>query len=467
MKKKTFLENFYNASPPWVQELMLNGYALRLHRQRFGKKLEKLLEYLSNTQWLPKSDLIELQNEKLRYLIKHAYETVPYYQERMRERRLRPDDIKTVDDLVKLPLLTREDVRINIEKLISKKFNKRQLISGHTSGTTGSPLQFYWDKNTCLMNNAVDWRQKNWAGLKYGDRYAVLLGRTIVPIGQKKPPFWRMNYIHNQLWLSSFHMKEENLALYVKKLEQFKPIALEGYPSTLFILAKYLESQNKVLPLKAALTSSETLHKIQRETIEKQFCCKVFDYYGLAERTIFTTECEKHEGHHINMEYGILEVVDDRGYPVPKGKIGKLVGTSLHNFGMPFIRYVTGDVSSILYDRCSCGRGLPLMADVTTKAEDIIVTNDGRFISPSVLTHPFKPLHSIQMSQIVQDEMDHLIIKIVPREYFSNEDREQLLSALRERVGLGIKIEIQLVREIPLTEGGKFRWVISKVPLRF
>ncbi|MGB9614358.1 MAG: phenylacetate--CoA ligase family protein [Fervidobacterium sp.] len=467
MAKKTFLENFYNVSPPWVQELMLNGYALRLHRQRFGKKFLTLLDYLNKSQWLSNSDLIELQNEKLRHLIKHAYETVPYYQWRMRERKLGPDDIKTVDDLVKLPLLTREDVRTNLEKLISQKYSKRQLVGGHTSGTTGSPLQFYWDKDTCLMNNAVDWRQKNWAGLQYGDRYAVLLGRTIVPTRQKKPPFWRMNYIHNQLWLSSFHMSEENLAFYIKKLEDFKPVALEGYPSTLFILAKYLESRNRVFPLRAVLTSSETLHSIQRETIERQFCCRVFDFYGLAERTIFATECERHEGHHINMEYGIVEVVDDRGDPMPKGKVGKLVGTSLHNFGMPFIRYVTGDVSSISLEGCSCGRGLPLMTDVTTKAEDIVVTKDGRFISPSVLTHPFKPLHSIQISQIVQEEIDHLLIKIVPREYFSDEDRDQLVSALRERVGSDINIEIQLVQEIPLTESGKFRWVISNVPLRF
>jgi len=262
-------------------------------------------------------------------------------------------------------------------------------------------------------------------------------------------------------------MKEENLAFYIKKLEDFKPVALEGYPSTLFILAKYLESRNQVFPLRAALTSSETLHGIQRGTIEKQFCCPVFDYYGLAERTIFATECEKHEGHHINMEYGIVEVVDDRGEPVSKDKVGKLVGTSLHNFGMPFIRYVTGDVSSILSKGCSCGRGLPLMADVTTKAEDIVVTRDGRFISPSVLTHPFKPLHSIQISQIVQDEIGHLLIKIVPRENFSNEDKDRLLSALRERVGSDMNIEIQLAKEIALTDCGKFRWVISNVPLRF
>ncbi len=464
---KKLFEKLYSMMPILFQELMLNGYAGKIHLERFGKKFEELLGDWRETEWFSYSDLVELQNVRMRVLIGHAYETVPYYHQMMKERKLSPEDFKTVSDLPKLPTLSREDIRANFERLISCKYKKWQLVKGHTSGTTGSPLQFYWDKNTCLINNIADWRQKNWAGLKYGDKYAVLLGRTVVPINHKKPPFWRMNYLHNQLWLSSFHMTEQNLEYYIKKLEDFRPTVLEGYPSTLFILARYLESRNQTFPVRSVLTSSETLHDIQKETIEKMFCCRVFDFYGLAERTIFATECEKHEGHHINMEYGVVEVLNDRGEPVGKGEMGRLVGTSLHNFGMPFIRYVTSDISAILSRNCSCGRALPLMADVTTKAEDIVVTRDGRFISPSILTHPFKPLHNIKMSQIIQEDMDHLIIKIVPGFGYTDEDTEHLISALKQRLGPSMNIEIQFVESIPRTSAGKLRWVISKVPLEF
>jgi len=457
----------YNFSPEIIQTLFLNSYAVKMHFRQFTRKFTKQLDHLLKSQWWTLDEHINYQNERLQALIKHSYDTVPYYRDVMQMRHLVPDDIKTIADLWKLPVLTRETIKDNQHRLISRSFNRFGLIQGRTSGTTGSPLQFFWDRSTCIINNAVDWRQKTWAGLRYGDRYAVLLGRTIVPIKQEKPPFWRMNYIHNQLWFSSFHMTEQNLKYYLKKLEEFNPLCLEGYPSTLYILAKYLESQNKTFPVKSVLTSSETLHSVQKETIEKAFCCRVFDFYGLAERAIFATECDKHEGHHINMEYGIVEILNSEGTPVEKGGLGRLVGTSLHNFAMPFIRYKTNDISALLTKNCLCGRELPLMADVATKAEDIVVTRDGRYISPSLLTHPFKPLHNIKLSQIIQEDLDNLIIKIVPGLDYSDRDTEHLLSALKQRVGSNMKIEIQFVESIPRTSAGKFRWVISKVPLKF
>jgi phenylacetate-CoA ligase len=454
-------------SPSIIQTALLNAYAARIHLERFGHKFEKICTELQGNEFLNYGDLLEYQNIRLRPLIKHAYETVPYYRKIMTERRLKPDDISTVDDLQKLPILTREDVRNHQRDLISKTTNRRKLVPGHTSGTTGSPLEFYWDQNMCLYNNAVDWRQKNWAGLIYGEPYAVLLGRTIVPRETNHPPFWRMNYLHKQLWLSSFHMSDDNLFHYVKKLEAYQPKALEGYPSTVYILAKYLESKGQTLPLKSVLTSSETLLPIQRETIERSFECKVFDFYGMAERVIFATECEKHEGHHLNVDYGITEVLNDAGEAVETGNPGWLVGTSLHNYAMPFIRYKTSDVSGVRKHACSCGRQFPLMDEVTTKAEDIVVTRDGRYISPSVLTHPFKPLHTIKMSQIIQEDLDSLCIKIVRGDDYSDKDTETLLSAFKDRVGPSMKVRVEFVDSLERTSGGKFKWVISKVPLKF
>lgn len=463
----TLGQKIYNYSPFIFQTLLLNGYALKIQRERYGKKFEAVMEEVRKNEWMSYGDLLEYQNGKLRRLVKHAYETVPYYRRVMDERKIKPSEINNIDDLQKLPVLSRDDVKKYFEELISKSFRKRNLIPGHTSGTTGSPLEFFWDQNVCVYNNAVDWRQKDWAGLKYGERYAVLLGRMIVPRRINSPPFWRMNYLHNQLWLSSFHMSEENLSYYVSKLEEFKPKALEGYPSTVYILAKFLESRKKTLPLTAVLTSSETLLPIQRETIERSFECKVFDFYGIAERVIFATECNKHEGHHVNMDYGVTEILNDNDEPVGEGKIGWLVGTSLHNYGMPFIRYKTNDVSAIQSEKCSCGRAFPLIADVTTKSEDIVVTKDGRYISPSVLTHPFKPLDNIKMSQIIQEDLNLIRIKIVRGPDYTEKDTEILLSAFRERVGSDMAVRVEFVDSIERMDSGKFKWVISKVPHKF
>ncbi len=165
------------------------------------------------------------------------------------------------------------------------------------------------------------------------------------------------------------------------------------------------------------------------------------------------------------MEYGVSEIVDDQGDPVAAGTPGRLVGTSLHNRAMPLIRYVTNDRTAIRPGRCACGRALEVMDDITTKAEDTLTLRDGRLISPSVLTHPFKPLDSIEESQIIQKDYDRILVRIVPRADYAERDTEHLVRELKSRLGQETAIEIEMVERLPRTKAGKFRWVISEVPL--
>lgn len=167
------------------------------------------------------------------------------------------------------------------------------------------------------------------------------------------------------------------------------------------------------------------------------------------------------------MDFGVTEILTKHNQPVALGEMGRIVATGLHNYGMPLVRYQTSDISSIRARKCSCGRGFPLMEDVTTKDEDIITTSDGRLISPSVLTHPFKPMHNVEESQILQEDRKHIRIKIVRRPDYEEKDTQYLLNEFKKRVGNDMKIEIEFVDSIPRTKAGKFRWVISKVPLEF
>jgi phenylacetate-CoA ligase len=457
------LHKLYNSSPGLVQTCFLNLFAYRLNRQRFGRQFENILRWFEESGKWTYEELKSYQEERLRSVITHAYDTVPFYNESMKRLKMVPSDIKTISDLNKLPVLTKEDIKKNLGNLISSKFNRKDLIHGHTSGTTGSPLDVYWDIGMVVMNNAIDWRQKKWAGFSPGDPHAVILGRVVVPIEETRPPFWRMNYIQNQLWMSAFHMSAANLPLYIDKIIRFKPKFLEGYPSTMYILANYLVNNNISIQLDAVITSAETLFPQQRETIEKAFKCKIYDFYGMAERVVFATECNVHDGKHLNLEYGITEIIDKNGNPADLGTPGKIVGTSLHNFGMPLIRYQTNDVTSIKPDKCECGLNHPLIESVTTKHEDIVITPDGRWISPSVLTHPFKPQKNIVESQIIQERSDLIIINIVKKEAFNENDKKSLLESLLERLGGAVEIRIEFVNAIPREISGKFRWVISKV----
>ena len=165
------------------------------------------------------------------------------------------------------------------------------------------------------------------------------------------------------------------------------------------------------------------------------------------------------------MEYGLVEVTNERGQPLPRGQVGRLVGTTLHNRAMPLLRYATNDMTALRPGACSCGRSLELMEDVTTKAEDVLTLKDGRLISPSVLTHPFKPLDCIDGSQIVQTAPDAVTVRLIPGERYTEAMTQHLKTELQARLGSDVRIDIVFVDALETSANGKFKWVISRVPL--
>lgn len=253
---------------------------------------------------------------------------------------------------------------------------------------------------------------------------------------------------------------------FVEKLFKFCPQTIDAYPSAIYVVAKYMDDNKMKHRMKAVFTSSETLYPIQREVVERVFQCKIFDKYGLSEMFNVACECERHEGLHLIMEYAITQVLNERDEPVPAGTMGRIVCTALENFSMPLIRYDTGDVGKVLLHKCSCGRNFPLIGPVTTKAEDQILTPDGRYISGSLLTFPFKPMKNIIKSQIIQDDIRHIKIKIVKSGSYTNEDSIILSDGLRKCFGKDMEITLEFVEDIPRTKNGKYRWVISNVHRR-
>ncbi len=462
------LKNLYDRTPVGVQNLLLTAYSAKLDRQRYRGRFAEFRTLLQQMESASAGEVAAYQEAQLQRMVEHAYRTVPYYTRLFDERRLKPADIRTAADLPKLPVLTKAILKANFDDLWSRAFERTALLDGHTSGTTGTPMEVLYDSGMMAMTYAALDRQYRWAGCRmerFGDRVAVLRGNIIVPLAQRRPPFWRVNWYHNQLLLSNFHMSPENLPAYFEQMRRFKPTVLDGYPSSVYVFAKVLLNRGERLPLQAVLTSSETLFDFQREAMEEAFQCRVYDYYGAAERVVFSGECGQREGHHVFPEYGITEIVDDAWMPVSDGTEGTMVGTSIQNYGMPLLRYVTSDRTALTGQPCSCGRPLPLMQDVTTKAEDLLRLKDGRLISPSVLTHPFKPLNQIDGSQLVQTALDRLVVRLIPRPDFTPALSERLVSDLKARLGQDMQIEIEMVTELPRTKAGKFKWVISDVGL--
>src|SRR6267154_1008287 len=430
-----WMEQIYARSPVILQEAYVSWYGRTIRRQRFGREYERWMALFDQSQSWSEQELGAYQDEKLAGMIRHCYESVPFYRREMEARGLRPADITRRSDLAKLPIVTKEMIRKEPDAFLDRNVHGRELKASPTSGTTGSSFTVLWDRPTDILWNAVLWRHRSWSGFSFGTRYATLLGRMIVPISQRRPPYWRRNRPWNQVLFSSFHLRPTTVDSYLEGLQRHRVAALECYPSTGYILARLLEDRGARLPLRHVVTSSETLLPIQREVMERCFGSPVLDYYGLSEAVLFAGECGKGSGYHLHAEIGVAEIVDEQGNPLPAGRHGRLLGTGLVNRAMPLLRYEVGDVSALRPGRCACGRGLPLLDPITTKAEDIVVAPDGRLISSSALTHPFKPLDRVERSQIIQESRTRLRIRIVPRPGFGEADTSHLIREMKRRLG--------------------------------
>ncbi len=249
----------------------VKGYAVK--RIKFSNQFYQELEELEKTQWYSKDEYEEYQYRKLKQLIQHAYENVPYYEKLFNEHNIKPADIKSTNDLEKIPILTKETLRAQPQEFIARNINKKFLAPGWTTGTTGTPINAYRDKKSIVFENAMIWRQRRIAGINENSRKVAIWGtiwdNLIVHSSIKHPPYWRYNRSDNQLLFSYFHMSNETLPLYLEKLEEFNPDFMEAFPSTLLILAKYLLATGKVLPVKAIFTSSEPLYAIHKQEIER------------------------------------------------------------------------------------------------------------------------------------------------------------------------------------------------------
>lgn len=459
-----FITGIYQKTPYfWGNVFGIIGGLRKYFEEKHYSEFKNRLNQLLRSQWLSLGELEDIQLWKLKMLTNHAYHNVPYYHKKFDEIGFHPDDIREIDDIKKIPILTKDEIKRNYNDFIARNWDKANVIHQSTSGTTGSPLTITMDKSTLIWEKVWIQRHRIWGGYNLSDWRGSLGGHKIVPVDQKTPPFWRYNLIGRQILFSTYHMTPYNLCHYVEKMRKSRITIIDGYPSTIYIFAKYLISRDIQLPMKAVFTGAEPLYEYQRDVIEDRLCCRIFDHYGLTEKVVSAGECEMHDGRHVTMEGTLVEIIP-HSHESNKDNYGEIIGTSLVNYAMPLIRYRTGDMSAFIEGVCKCGRKLQRIKPIETKMEDIITTPDGRYISASNLTFPFKPLSSIDEAQIVQDDLYNIRVRVIRGESYKDQDTERLLSGLRSILGDSLKIDVEFTDKIERTRTGKFRFVVSKVP---
>jgi phenylacetate-CoA ligase len=454
----------YYHSPVWAQNLACTAYGYRHNRLWQGQYFRQWYQALQENQWKSTDEVLHLQWLRLRDLLRHAYDNVPFYQQQWRELGLTPGEFKSAEDLRQLPLLDKESLREHAPDFVSRAFRTGDLLVSHTSGTTGKQLTLWVSRESYEREYSFRWHHYSWSGVPLGARRAYLSGHPVVAPDCQSPPFARINHAEKSLLFSSQHLSETHLPHYIKELESFQPEFIEGYPSSVYLLALHMKTRG-IRPVRprGVYVTSETLLDFQRGVIEEAFDCKVFNWYGNTERAGNITGC-LHGSLHIQLEHAVVEILDENGRPANDGTDGEIVVTGLGNFAFPLIRYRVGDAATPKRGKCSCGRSGPLVGRITGRVEDYVVSADGRYFGR--LDHIFKDTERVREAQIIQDRIDHLVFRVVPRPQFSEEDTSQILLAARERFGSAFQVDIQLTESIERGPNGKFRFIVNRLGTR-
>ena len=421
------------------------------------------LRELEASQWWSAEQLRELQNRKLRRLIAHVYQHVPFYRRVMDERGLTPDDIQTTDDLVKLPIVDKYVLTEHYqEDLRDHSIPRDQLIHATSSGSTGERLHYWTTKSQKAKKWAGLFRWWEMVGYQFGDPYATF---QLAPNQGLRgwPLLGRLEWIMlRHRWLSAQELTDEVLASYVQVLKQARPVLLRSYASTVYYLARRMNEAGYNVPIRAILTTGETLTDHMRETIAQAFApADVYNEYG-GDGMQIACECEYHDGMHINAETYVVEIVRD-GKRVGPGELGEIVLTNLEATATPFIRYNIQDVGSLNPAACACGRGLPRLGHLEGRLTDMFLTPDGHWLTVHQFTAFFAKVHSVKAFQVIQRQVDDILIKLVVDETFSEADHQRIIETFRGYMGPNNRFTLEFVDEIPLTPAGKRRFFISEV----
>ena len=392
---KSWQIKIYRLLPSLFQNIAVSLSGWSKKRRELGGLFKERFPAYIEREYADRTSLERLQMVRLRALLEHAGSKVPYYRKLFAELNFDPQKVNAVSDIRKLPLLTKDTVQARYEEFKSDDHRQRGSFCQSSSGTLGHPFTAMIDHETLVHEKIWIYRHRQRFGYRpFNCWRGTLNGQPIIPIEHASPPYWRVNRPWKQILFSGYHLEERTVASYVEMLKKSGIRYMDGYPSILFVLARLINRAGLSVKLDGVFVGAEPIYESQRDEIERAFGCLVHDYYGLTEKSIGAGDCEAGRRLHLNVEDVVAEIVDYKsGVPVTSSGVeGSLVGTSLVNYSMPLIRYVTGDSTSFVEGDCSCGRGLQRIEQIYTKVEDIIVTSSGKWISPSILTYPFKQI---------------------------------------------------------------------------
>ena len=424
-----------------------------------GRTLRSRQRELEDSQWWSIDPLRAWQLERLKKVVAYAYEYVPYYHELYKSQDIHPQDIHTFEDFESLPFLTREDIQAHLNELVTREPGYK-VVAGSTGGSTGVPLQFYTEHAFSYWDPALELRGRSWYGVKEADKLAYVWGlkHDFQPVG------WRARLrakVLQERFLNAFHMTDENMQIFTDMMVKWQPVMFRAYASSLSQFVNYLKIHGiRSIRPKLIETTAEKISQPQRETIEQVLGCKVADWYSAREMGTIAYQCPA-GGLHV-CETRHLEIVANNRVVEP-GQMGEVAITSLHQFGMPFIRYKIGDMAILAERPCSCGRGMPVIKEIVGRLHEFLAATDGHFVHGGYFSLAFRHYPEIAKYQVYQADMRHLEIRLLLRHEAKPRWFDEVRDDVKRIFGEDMQISLKVVDNIPLTAAGKHLDIISEV----
>jgi phenylacetate-CoA ligase len=460
---KEALLGLYGRLPVPLQNASISAWGVYSRRQRYGGRFPGALAELQRSEWWSADQIEAWQTERLREVVTRALDRVPYYREVFGRHGVRPSDLRSLDDLSALPMLTKPMARERSADLLDPSVPSQGLRLVRTSGTTGSALvvrltpaaqQFFW---------AVAWRHRGRFGLALGDPFLTFGARLPIPDPDPAPPLWRFNHAIRQAYLSAHHLTNKTMPAVVEWLQEQRFAFFAGYPSAMYVLASYMDERGITLrtPPRWIVTGSESLLPHQRPVLERAFGARTTELYGMGECSGGYSRCPAGRLH-LDFELGVVELLEQPPGLASDPDLRRIVVTGLQNPAMPFIRYETGDLARVARGACTCGRASPTVEAIDGRIEDYIATPDGRQVVG--INQVFKWAPHLREAQVVQDRVDAIEVHFVPAPGFTEGELGILRDELTRRLGAAVAIHFRPVEAIPRTANGKVRAVVSRLP---
>jgi phenylacetate-CoA ligase len=419
---------------------------------------------LKKSAYWDRRRLLSSQDMRLRRIVRYAYENVPFYNRLFKKFGIEPSDIRARDDLNKLPIIKKDDIRRNLDASISREFNVNSLQVRLTSGSTGQPLQVFMTNKEDEFGKAKHLRANISCGQHLMDRWVTVTSPTH---SSEVTGIQQMLGFYSPMFVSVF----DDTKTQISKLTRMRPDVLEGYSSSLLLLAEEIKKRGiETIKPKVIIGGAELITDLSRRFIEETFGAPFYDQYGTIEVRM-SWQCPAKLGYHIDSEAVIVQFVDKNGEEVSNGEEGEVVCTSLYSYAMPFIRYAVGDICVPSNEICPCGRTLPLMKVVEGRKDSLLILPGGRLLSPRALTisfNTFRLIRNIEQFQVIQKRSDFFQILLKKKDVPVDEKslQAELVAHLQEMLGMKrqrVTFDIEFVKDFDLDKSGKFKIVVSEL----